>query len=159
MNALIYTRVATDDTANQPYGLEYQETRLLQYCALKKYTVQNIYHEVSSGRTFNRPKWKKIMIFLMENQGLIDKIVFTNWDRFSRNSYEAQGMIKTLEKMKIQVECVEQPLDLSVPDNLILYNIYLAVPEIENKKNSLRIKAAMKHAAMNGIRLGRPPKG
>ena len=120
MKVICYTRVSTDEQANQGYSLDYQEMQLTQYCELKKYNVMGTYKEDFSAKTFERPEWKKIMRFLKTNKGLVKKIVFSKWDRFSRNAYEAQGMIKILEKFNVMVECVEQPLDLDIPDNLLL---------------------------------------
>jgi hypothetical protein len=36
------------------------------------------------------------------------------------------------------VNTVEQPLDISNPDNKILLSLYLSIPEVENDKISLR---------------------
>ena len=118
MNTLIYTRVNKDEPAKQVYSHDYQEMQLTQYCELKKYNVMGTYKEDFSAKTFERPEWKKIMRFLKTNKGLVKKIVFSKWDRFSRNAYEAQGMIKILEKLNVMVESVEQQLDLDFPDDL-----------------------------------------
>ena len=153
-NVIIYTRVSTDEQSQSGYSLQHQELTSTEYCKVKKYNVVGIYKEDFSAKTFDRPEWKKILLFIKANKNRINKIVFLKWDRFSRSQYEAVTTIKQLEKLNVSVECIEQPLDFDNPDNLLLLNIYLTVPEIENKKNSDRTKAAMRQAALNGCWVG-----
>jgi len=155
-NTIIYNRVSTDDQADRGYSLQYQEITCKKYCELKHYNVVTTLNEDYSAKTFERPEWKKIMAIIKQKKNFINKIVFLKWDRFSRNQFEAMRTIKALEKLNVEVECVEQPLDLSIPDNLLLLNIYLTVPEIENKKNSDRTKSAMRQAAQFGCWVGKP---
>lgn len=124
-NIIIYTRTATEVPENQNSSLQNQEILAKKYCEMKGYTAIGIYKEVYSGATFNRPEWNKLMACIKANKGLVNKIVFQGWSRFSRNIYEAMTMIKQLDKLNIQVECIEQPLELEIPDNLLLLNIYL----------------------------------
>lgn len=155
-NIIIYNRVSTDDQADRGYSIQYQEITCKEYCKLRKYNVVASFNEDYSAKTFERPEWRKIMTLIKQKKNFINKIVFLKWDRFSRNQYEAIRTIKALEKLNVEVECVEQPLDLSIPDNLLLLNIYLTVPEIENKKNSDRTIAAMRQAALFGCWVGKP---
>jgi DNA invertase Pin-like site-specific DNA recombinase len=137
-NVIVYTRVSTDEQSEQGYSMQHQEATATAYCDLKNYNKLMLIKENYSGNSFKRPEWEKLMDFIKANKGLVNKLVFLKWDRFSRNSYEAKGMIKELEKLNVFVECIEQPLDLNVPENLLLLNIYLTVPEIENTKISIR---------------------
>jgi len=43
-------------------------------------------------------------------------------------------MISTLKKLGIEAHAIEQPLDLSVPENRMTLAIYLAVSEVENAR-------------------------
>jgi len=133
-NAIIYTRVATEAQKNQNSSIQNQEILAKKYCELKQYNVISIYKEVYSAKTFNRPEWGKIMAFIKANKGLVNKVVFLKWDRFSRNQFEAIATIKYLEKLNVDVECIEQPLDMENPDNILLLNIYLSIPEIECRR-------------------------
>ncbi len=66
-------------------------------------------------------------------------------------------MIKYLDKLGIKVESVEQPLDLSIPDNKMLLALYLTAPEIENDKNSIRTTEASRRAKLEGCWMGTAP--
>ncbi|MBK6399576.1 MAG: recombinase family protein [Bacteroidetes bacterium] len=52
--------------------------------------------------------------FAKANKGKIDLLLFTSWDRFSRNIAEAYEMIGILKKLGIQPYAIEQPLDMTV---------------------------------------------
>jgi DNA invertase Pin-like site-specific DNA recombinase len=57
--------------------------------------------EQYSAKTFHRPKWETIIEFIKKNKGRVDAIVFTKWDRFSRNAEYAYTELRKLEKMGV----------------------------------------------------------
>ena len=59
------------------------------------------------------------------------------WDRFSRNAGDAYQMINILRKLGVEPQAIEQPLDLSVPENKMMLAFYLAAPEVENDIRAL----------------------
>ncbi|MCF0048942.1 recombinase family protein [Dyadobacter sp. LJ53] len=64
---------------------------------------------------------------------------FTKWDRFSRNAGDAYQMINMLRKPGAEPQAIEQPLDLSVPENKMMLAFYLAAPEVENDRRALDV--------------------
>jgi hypothetical protein len=68
-------------------------------------------------------------------------------------------MISTLKKLGIEAHAIEQPLDLSVPENRMTLAIYLAVPEVENARRALNIKQGMRRAKKEGKWVGLAPIG
>ena len=73
--------------------------------------------EDHSAKTFNRPEWLELLLDIKKKRGAIDLSLFTKWDRFSRNAGDAYHMITTLRKFGAEPQAIEQPLDLSVPEN------------------------------------------
>jgi len=64
MNVICYKRVSTDDQADRGFSLQHQEKMLTQYCEINNYNIVEIYTEDFSGKTFDRPKWNKIMEYI-----------------------------------------------------------------------------------------------
>ncbi len=159
MKVICYKRVSTDDQADRGFSLQHQEEMLLRWCELNKHEVVGIYTEDYSGKSFDRPEWKKLMAYCKKNKANVDLILTNRWDRFSRNQYDALTVIKELELMGITVNTVEQPLDLSNADNKILLSLYLSIPEVENDKNSIRTTEGMRRAQKEGCWTGQAPKG
>lgn len=158
-NVIIYTRVSTDEQADKGYSLLYQEERLRQYCSIQKINIVKHYKEDHSAKTFERPEFKKLKEFVLSNKQLIDGILFVKWDRFSRNTEESYRMIRYFSKMGIIVQAVEQPIDVSIPEQKILLAFYLAYPEIENDRRALNTRQGMIKAMKDGRWVSNAPIG
>jgi site-specific DNA recombinase len=159
MTADLYIRVSTDEQADKGYSQRDQEERLRRYCELQKITVRKVVLEDHSAKTFNRPEWTKLLADLKKRQGKIDHILFTKWDRFSRNAGDAYQMINTLRKLEVEPQAIEQPLDLSVPENKMMLAFYLAAPEVENDRRALNVLHGMRRARKEGRWMGPAPIG
>jgi site-specific DNA recombinase len=97
--------------------------------------------------------------YLKENKKGVDLMLFTKWDRFSRNAGESYHQINVLQKMGINPYAIEQPLDLTIPEQLLMLAVYLSVPEVENKRRSLNVIAGMRRSAKEGRYVGSTPRG
>jgi site-specific DNA recombinase len=86
-------------------------------------------------------------------------VLFTRWDRFSRNTGDAYYEIKNLKGLGVEAQAIEQPLDLSVPENKMMFAFYLAIPEVKNDRRSLNTKMGLQRAKERGKWLGRVPIG
>lgn len=159
-SAILYLRVSTDEQANKGYSLKYQVDILTQYCTLRDIKILNIYVEDHSAKTFIRPTWNKLMSELkVKRTPQPNLILFTKWDRFSRNTGDSYAMIKTLRILSVEPQAIEQPLDLSVPENKMMLAFYLAVPEVENDRRGINVKNGMYKARQEGRWLGQAPIG
>ena len=157
--AIIYVRVSTDEQAEKGYSLQHQEERLRQYCKFQNIEVVGFYKEDHSAKTFERPAFKELLVFLKKNRGLADLFLFLKWDRFSRNAGDAYGMINQLNKLGAEPQAIEQPLDLDIPENKIMLAFYLAAPEVENDRRSLNTISGMRRAMKEGRYITVAPKG
>ena len=157
--AILYIRVSTDEQADKGYSQNHQEERLRKFCEINGYEVVSVYREDYSAKTFNRPRFNELLAFLKKNKNKANLLVFTKWDRFSRNTADAYGMISTLEKLGVESQAIEQPLDLGIPENKIMLAFYLAAPEVENHRRSLNVFVGMRRAKKEGRWMGTAPKG
>ncbi|MDB5159612.1 MAG: site-specific recombinase, partial [Mucilaginibacter sp.] len=56
-------------------------------------------------------------------------------------------------------QAIEQPLDLSIPENKMMLAFYLAVPEVENERRALNVLTGMRKAKKEGRWMGSAPIG
>ena len=124
--AYLYIRVSTDEQAEKGYSQKHQDDRLRQYCEQHNIEVVGALWEDYSGKTFDRPEFRKFLEHLKRARNAADLLLFLKWDRFSRNVAESYVMISKLAKMGIEPQAIEQPLDMSVPESKIMLAIYLA---------------------------------
>jgi site-specific DNA recombinase len=157
--AILYIRVSTDEQADRGFSLKHQEERLRQYCALQHIEVAGFYKDDHSAKTFERPEFQKLLTRLKKEKGLANLLLFLKWDRFSRNAGDAYGMINTLNRLGVEPQAIEQPLDLNVPENKIMLAFYLAAPEVENDRRALNTIAGMRRAKKDGRCVGAAPVG
>jgi site-specific DNA recombinase len=155
----LYIRVSTDEQADKGYSQRDQEERLNKYCEINSIKVRKVIFEDHSAKTFIRPQWTKLLIDLRKQRGSSDLVLFTKWDRFSRNAGDAYQMISTLRKLGVEPQGVEQPLDLSIPENKMMLAFYLAAPEVENDRRALNVFNGMRRAKKEGRYMGTAPLG
>lgn len=157
--AIIYTRVSTDEQAEKGYSLRDQKQRLEKHCNANGIEIVKHFEDDHSAKTFERPEFKKLIEFIRKNKGLVKKLLIVKWDRFSRNLEGSLNMITQLVKLGVSVEAIEQPLDESVPENLLMKAFYLAAPQVENARRSLNTTNGMRKALKEGRYVSTAPYG
>ncbi len=158
-NVVIYVRVSTDEQAGKGYSLRDQEQKLLAYCQANNLNVMAIYREDYSAKTFNRPEFKKLLEFCKKKKKEIHQLIFIKWDRFSRNTSQSYQMIDRFHELAIKVNAIEQPLDLTIPEQGLMLAVYLSIPEVENQRRSLNVISGMRRALKEGRYMGSAPIG
>lgn len=136
-----------------------------QLLAMSKIEVpeSNLFIDKQSGKDFDRPKYKKMLRRLKENDVLFIKSI----DRLGRNYAEILEQWRHLTKVKkVDIVVLDMPmLDTRIGKDLMgtfLSDIVLQVLSFasENERNNIRQRQAEGIAAAKarGIRFGRPPK-
>ncbi|MFN1217694.1 recombinase family protein [Chryseobacterium kwangjuense] len=155
----LYIRVSTDEQADKGYSQRDQEERLKRYCDSNGINIGRVIYEDYSAKTFNRPEWTALLQLLRNKSSKTNLLLFTKWDRFSRNAGDAYQMINILRKLNVEPQAIEQPLDLSIPENKMMLAIYLAAPEVENDRRALNTYYGMRRAKKEGRLMGIAPYG
>ena len=157
--AIIYTRVSTEEQNEKGYSLADQEEKLKIYCSNNGIEIINHFQDAYSAKTFDRPEFNNLIQFIKKNKGLVNKLLVVKWDRFSRNMEASLTMISNLIKLGVEVEALEQPIDDSVPENLLMKAFYLAAPQVENQRRSMNTTNGMRKAQKEGRYLSKAPYG
>lgn len=153
----LYIRVSTDEQADKGYSQRNQEEMLRKYCESHSIMIRNVIYEDHSAKSFNRPQWKSLIQGLKKKKSNVNLILFTKWDRFSRNAGDAYQMINVLRGFGVEPQAIEQPLDLSIPENKMMLAFYLAAPEVENDRRALNVFYGMRRARKEGRYMGLAP--
>ena len=155
----LYIRVSTDEQADKGYSQRSQEEVLRRYCEINNISIRKTIFEDHSAKTFVRPQWQGLLLNLRKQRGKVDLILFTKWDRFSRNAPDAYQMINTLKILGVDPQAIEQPLDMEVPENKMMLAIYLTAPEIENDRRALNTFYGLRRARKEGRWVSHAPLG
>ncbi len=124
---------------------------------------KNIFHDIQSGKNFERPEYKKLCRKLKSG----DLLYIVSIDRLGRNYDEIQNQWRYLTKDKgVDIVVIDMPLlDTRIGKNLIgtfISDIVLQVLSFvaENERDNIRRRQAEGIAAakLRGVRFGREPR-
>lgn len=157
--AILYKRISDDDQSN--YSIADQDERLIRFCEIWKIrVVANFTDDGYSAKNFDRPGYKNIWSQVKGNKNLSDLILFTNWSRFSRAEMGETFMeIYRFQKAGIEVQAIEQPLDLNIPENHLLLAIYIASPMVDNLRRASNTINGIRKSNKEGRYCGLAPFG
>ena len=157
-NAILMCRVSSEEQA-KGYSLNIQKEQLERHCLNNNINIVSCFKEDHSAKDFNRPEFEKFLKSMQRNNGKVDTLLVTSWDRFSRNLTDSLIMIRRLKKLGIEVHAIEQPIDLSIPESKAMLALYLAIPEIDNDRRSIKITGGIRAAKKSGRWPGKAPFG
>ena len=150
-SACLYIRVSTDEQAIRGYSQRNQQDRLTKFCFAHNIDILKTVLEDHSAKTFDRPAWSVMMADFRRNKLLRpDLLLFTKWDRFSRNTGDSYYVISQLHHLGITPQAIDQELDLSIPENKIILGVYLATSEAENDRRSINVRQGIRKANLEG---------
>ncbi|MCD6068890.1 MAG: site-specific recombinase, invertase Pin [Bacteroidetes bacterium] len=105
---LLYARVDTGaDQVGDPSLLQKQLDELKDFCAENTLRVNGVYSDVHHGATFERERFQELLNDLETEMVQADAILFTSWDRFSRNLDSALLMAKRLRTLKVKALSIQ----------------------------------------------------
>jgi DNA invertase Pin-like site-specific DNA recombinase/YHS domain-containing protein len=159
--AFLYIRVSTDEQADRGFSQRDQAQRLHDYCERNNIKVGRVIFEDFSAKTFKRrPEWMKMLAELKSTKGkLCEMVLFTKWDRFSRNTANAYNMIDVLQALNIEPNAIDQFLDLKIPESRIMLAVYIAQAEADNLRRGLNVVVGMRRGKVEGRWMGKAPAG
>lgn len=135
-SALLYRRVSTTEQKQFGNSLNAQRDSLRDFCGKHSINIVKEFQEDYSAKNFNRPEWKRLNAFAKKNKKDIDYLLVVDWDRFSRNAYEALGVIEDFKNIGIEVNCIGKWINYNDPAQTMMQLMYLGMPEVDNKIRS-----------------------
>ncbi|AFM24989.1 recombinase family protein [Desulfomonile tiedjei] len=148
--AAIYTRVSTEDQAENGVSLENQSERIREYCSYKNLEIVVEIEDagVSGGLNKSREGFMKLLD-LAEN-GQIDCIVFYSLERLSRDMLTMLTLERLFEDHNVELHTVDGQVDTSTPDGFMQFAMKSFLGEMERRQIKYRTKKAMQHKKQNG---------
>jgi len=114
MRTAIYTRVSTDQQADEGFSLEAQHDQLLNYAQRNKLEVFKIYTDPGiSAKNLNRPGVQE-MIRDVEN-GIVEVILVHKLDRLTRNIADLHNLVELVNRKNVKLISITESIDTSTP--------------------------------------------
>ncbi len=159
MNAIIYTRVSTEEQAKTGFSLARQESECVDYAKRNNFEILKTFKEEgASAKSTNRPQLQKLIKYCIENRKNLDYIIVWKLDRFARNLNDQIELSKQLGNYGIRILSVTENNEDNATGNL-MRNIIGSFAQYENDVKSERVIAGMKQAFLEGKWQWRAPVG
>jgi DNA invertase Pin-like site-specific DNA recombinase len=153
MRVALYGRVSKDDGKQ---NTDNQLHELREFCRRTESTVVNEYVDRASGKTADRPQFKKL--FEDASKRKFDLVLFWSLDRFSR-----EGVLETLNHLQrlsawgVNWQSYQEAyFDSCGPFKDVVVSLMATLAKQERLRISERTKAGLQRARRAGKTLGRP---
>ena len=144
-----YARVSTAAQSRDGNSLEEQ------VAALQKYGCHKIIEEAFTGKTMERPKFKKLLELLKEG----DTLVVCKLDRFARTAIEGVRTVRELFDRGVRVHILNMGLIENTPTGNLIITVMLGFAEFERGMILERTQNGKAVARMDpNFKDGRPKK-
>ncbi len=151
LRIVIYSRVSTD---KQTHNSQLAELR--EYCRRRGWDQVAECSDVINGAKFTRSGLDALMARV--RRGQVDVIVCFKLDRLGRSLAHLAQIAAELSAHGVALICTSQGIDTSNenPAGRLQLGVLMAVAEFERSIIRDRVKAGLKAARENGVKLGRP---
>ncbi len=148
IRAALYTRVSTEEQANEGFSLDAQMRRLEMYCEMEGWTIAGRYREEGhSGRnTTKRPEYNR----MMEEKDQWDVILVLKMDRIHRNSVNFTKMMDDLKNSGKQFCSVQEDFDTGNAMGRFVMDLMQRIAQLESEQIGERVKLGMERKAKLG---------
>ena len=159
LRVALYIRVSTDEQALHGDSIETQRDALTSYAKNNNMDIVDYYiDEGYTATNIKRPNLERLLNDV--EAGLLDTILFTKIDRWSRGVHNYYKIQDVLNKHKVHWKTIFEDYDTSTASGRLHINIMLSVAENESAQTSERIKAVFKNKLSRGeVVSGKVPRG
>jgi DNA invertase Pin-like site-specific DNA recombinase len=154
MNAVIYTRVSTDEQAASGLGLEAQLAACRGYCALRGHTVVGEYSDPAvSGR--DEPLGRPGLAALLALESIREHVVVVySVSRLTRRQSQMWRLLDDRGDFQLRLESATESFDTTSPMGRAMLGMLGVWAQLEADQVSERTKAAFKAKRARGAKLG-----
>ena len=151
MRTAIYARVSTQQQSHDS-----QLAELHDYCRRRSWPNVREYRDVISGARFTRQGLDQLMADVRRRR--LDVVVCFKLDRLGRSLSHLAQLVTELTAHGVALVCTSQGIDTSNdnPAGRLQLGVLMAVAEFERSIIQDRVRAGLRAARQNGVKLGRP---
>lgn len=146
----IYSRVS--GSAQNP---EMQIKELQAYCRNRGWKIAGEYSDRTSGALDSRPELNRLMADA--DRRCFDVVAVWKFDRFARSVSHLLRALETFRALGIEFLSLSENVATGTPTGKMVFTVLGSVAELERSLIGERVKAGLRNAKANGVRLGRPP--
>ncbi len=151
MRVAIYTRVSTEDQAQEGFSLRAQEARLRAYVDARGWQIAGEYRDEGfTGTDVRRPAYRR----MMAEADRWDAVLVLKMDRIHRNARNFMAMMDDLRRWGKDFVSATEALDTSTATGRFVADMLQRIAQLESEQTGERVHMGMRQAALEGRFLG-----
>ena len=145
----IYTRVSTQEQANEGYSIQAQRDRLVDYCKARDWIIQDIYIDPGfSGSNLDRPAMQR----LIANVAEFDLVLVYKLDRLSRSQKDTLYLIEDVFlNNNVDFVSMNESFDTTTPFGRAMIGILSVFAQLEREQIKERSMMGRMERAKEGL--------
>jgi site-specific DNA recombinase len=148
--AVIYTRVSSQEQAENNSSLEIQAKLCQEYARRKGLVVrQSFGGTYESAKTDGRKEFQRMLSYVRKDKEVSCILVY-NFDRFSRTGPAAAQLSIELRKLGIAIKSVTQEIDSSTPSGSLQENFFHLFNHYDNQQRASRTATNTREVMLKG---------
>ena len=123
-NAVLYTRVSSDEQRKSGFSLDYQEKQGREYAIKNNLQIVKVYTESFTAKKPGRPKFNEMLAYVRKYK--IQHLIFLKSDRAARNSVDSATLTYMAERETFNIHLIQDGLCLnkkSRPTDFLIFEI------------------------------------
>ena len=157
--AVVYTRVSSQEQANNNGSLDVQLKYCNDFCKANNLTIREYFGGTfESAKTDGRKEFQRMLEYVRKQKSISHIIIF-NYDRFSRTGSGAAQLSEQLRSEGIILKSVTQDIDTSTAAGRLQENFFHMINNFDNSAKSDRTKINTREVMMKGFWPYAPPLG
>ena len=158
--AVLYTRVSSDEQQKKGYSLDYQRKRGEEYAEQNHLNIVKTYREHYSGKRPGRPLFNEMLEFCKKKN--IQNLIFLIHHRASRNGVDSAQLVYMAEYLNYNIHLIEDGLILnkkSKPTDYLIFEVSNCMSNFYPRNLSIEVRTKLLEKAEQGYYPERPPVG
>jgi len=158
-NGLIYARVSTEEQAKEGQSIEAQIRMCKNYAQENSILIADIFtDEGKSGSNTNRPGLQSLLDKILQDKN-IGCVLVLDTDRLARNVLDHLSIKSILEKHKVELISISQPLIDNSPEGNFIDTVLAGVNALQSQITGRKTSKTMEQKAKAGWLPGTAPIG
>lgn len=159
-NAVLYTRVSSDEQKETGFSLDYQEKNGKEYAKKNGLRIVKIFSESYTAKKPGRPQFNEMLSYVRKNK--VEHLIFLKPDRASRNGVDSAALVYMAERDIYNIHLIQDGLCLnrhSRPTDYLIFEMNNIIANFYPRNLSLEVTTKLLEKAEQGYYPEKPPVG
>lgn len=156
--AVGYTRVSTEEQADEGYSLGAQEAKIRAQAIVSDLELVDVIVDPGfSGKDMVRPGLERLLRMVRKRE--VEAVVIPKLDRLTRRVKDLEELIEMFDKNRVRLISLHEALDTRTAAGRMVIRILASVSQMEREQIGERTKAVLQFKKSRGERTGNVPYG